>query len=96
MDQADIADQFITEHLERAVAAARGIRNRNHAPSTTHCLDCGDRIPEKRRKAIAGCNRCISCAEDHEKRQMNITVNRYSENSDNDLIEDVLLAESMQ
>jgi len=29
----------------------------------THCIDCGDPIPEARRKARPGCIRCIQCAE---------------------------------
>lgn len=27
----------------------------------TDCLDCGDEIPEARRKAQPGCHRCIEC-----------------------------------
>jgi phage/conjugal plasmid C-4 type zinc finger TraR family protein len=29
--------------------------------SLTHCIDCGDPIPEKRRLAIEGCLRCYEC-----------------------------------
>jgi phage/conjugal plasmid C-4 type zinc finger TraR family protein len=36
--------------------------------SLTHCTDCGNPIPEARRKAIAGVRLCLSCqeAEDRE------------------------------
>jgi phage/conjugal plasmid C-4 type zinc finger TraR family protein len=36
-------------------------------PSLTHCDDCGDKIPEARRKAIP-CTRCISCQEAYDSR----------------------------
>lgn len=30
------------------------------------CLECGEEIPEARRRAVPGCRRCISCQEEHE------------------------------
>ena len=41
----------------------------NHAAvSATHCRDCGEEIPERRRELVAGCQRCVSCASDIELR----------------------------
>lgn len=41
--------------------------NREPANYTgTDCLGCGEEIPEKRRQAVPGCTRCISCQEDFE------------------------------
>ncbi len=34
--------------------------------SLIHCLDCGDKIPENRRRAVKGCKYCITCQEDHD------------------------------
>jgi phage/conjugal plasmid C-4 type zinc finger TraR family protein len=31
------------------------------------CIDCGEAIPEKRRVAIAGCERCCECQEEFYK-----------------------------
>lgn len=31
------------------------------------CIDCGEEIPEKRRLAIEGCQRCRTCQEDYDK-----------------------------
>jgi len=47
-------------HLsENAIARVRaGLSTR---PSLSHCSDCGEEIPEARRKAIAGVTRCIDC-----------------------------------
>lgn len=30
-------------------------------PSATHCIDCDDPIPQARRDAAPGCDRCIDC-----------------------------------
>lgn len=30
-------------------------------PSLSHCLDCGEEIPEARQKAVPGVTRCIHC-----------------------------------
>ena len=67
MDQADIADQVITDNLERAIAAARGIRadSARFSLSSLYCIECGTQIPEKRKAAIPGCKRCVSCEEDY-------------------------------
>ena len=52
MDQADIADQVITDNLERAIAAARGIRvdTARFSLSTLYCIECGTQIPEKEKQ----------------------------------------------
>jgi phage/conjugal plasmid C-4 type zinc finger TraR family protein len=58
-DLADQADGLIEFQLELAIAAARGI------PATVqreYCADCGDEIPQARRKAVPGVTRCLSCA----------------------------------
>ncbi|MGO3911864.1 TraR/DksA C4-type zinc finger protein [Huaxiibacter chinensis] len=44
--------------------------NRN-AVSATHCVDCGDAIPELRRVNVPGCKRCASCQADEELRMKN-------------------------
>lgn len=55
------------EELQREAAIAR--HRINHAAvSATHCSDCGDEIPERRRDAVAGCQRCAECQEEAEER----------------------------
>jgi len=46
----------------QAIAAARQI---NSGESRSHCLDCEEPIPEKRRQYISGCF-CVSCAQERE------------------------------
>lgn len=54
-------------HLnENAIAA---IRNRiSTEPSLEECMDCGEVIPEARRRAVQGCLRCITCQAISERR----------------------------
>lgn len=49
-------------------AAIEKCRINHHAVSATHCCDCGEEISEQRREAVAGCQRCVSCASDIELR----------------------------
>jgi len=65
MDHADMADKDILEFLDRAISAARGLRVEANSPglNSIYCNDCGIEIPPARRAAVAGCKRCIDCAE---------------------------------
>lgn len=36
-------------------------------PGLTHCADCGNEIPEARRKAIAGVRLCVTCQEEEDR-----------------------------
>ena len=65
---AEIIDQANElEELQRVAVIAR--HRINHAAvSATHCGDYGDEIPERRREAVAGCQRCAECQEEEEER----------------------------
>ena len=65
-DEGDIAQ----EHYERFLEARLKEHKYSNAPrpplnlrggGKKKCIDCGDVIPEKRRKAASGCMRCIEC-----------------------------------
>lgn len=56
--------------LQREAAIAK-CRINHHAVSATHCCDCGEEIPEQRREAVAGCQRCADCQEEDELRGRN-------------------------
>ena len=45
--------------------AIHDVRERLPDPDKEYleCVDCGDEIPEARRKAIPGCPRCVACQE---------------------------------
>lgn len=59
----DRASELEELHREAALAAHR---DRPIGQSYSHCEDCGDEIPEKRRKAVPGCRRCIHCQQSYE------------------------------
>lgn len=59
------ANELTQQRIDMAVAAHRINHN---AVSATHCVDCGDPIPARRRAAVAGCQRCAECQEVAEER----------------------------
>ncbi len=44
--------------------------------SETHCVDCGEPIPERRRQAIAGVRTCIECQSARDARPVATGINR--------------------
>lgn len=60
------------EELERRVALQAqtnraGLVGKTAADSATECADCEEPIPEQRRVAIPGCQRCVECQAQREK-----------------------------
>ena len=43
---------------------------------TTHCIECGDEIPEARRKALPGAKTCIACQSGRDSRVVAAGINR--------------------
>lgn len=65
-DTLDAANELTQQRIEMAVAAHR----LNHsAVSATHCEECGDNLPEARRKAYPGCTMCVECQSNMELRK---------------------------
>lgn len=54
----DQANELAQQRIDMAIAAHRINRN---AVSATHCVDCGEAIPELRREKVPGCQRCADC-----------------------------------
>jgi phage/conjugal plasmid C-4 type zinc finger protein, TraR family len=67
MDDIDRANDHAQRELENAIAAARGVMPADRQ-SAQVCVECGEPIPEARRKAISGCRLCAWCAETLESR----------------------------
>ena len=42
----------------------------------THCLECGDEIPQARRRAMPRVRTCITCQSARDRRPMNTGFNR--------------------
>lgn len=68
MDIADKAAEI--EEMNRAQALAARSRIRA-APGSAECEDCGDPIPEARRRAYPSATRCTECQARHERHAKN-------------------------
>jgi phage/conjugal plasmid C-4 type zinc finger TraR family protein len=44
--------------------------------SETHCAECGEQIPEGRRRAVPGVRTCVECQSARDARQVTPGVNR--------------------
>lgn len=54
----DAANELAQQRIDMAIAAHRIDRN---AVSATHCIECGEDIPQARREAVPGCRTCADC-----------------------------------
>lgn len=61
----DQANELAERRLEMTI---QNMRINHAAVSATHCRDCGEEIPERRRELVAGCQRCADCQEEEELR----------------------------
>ncbi|EGT3581537.1 TPA: TraR/DksA family transcriptional regulator [Klebsiella oxytoca] len=61
----DQANELAQRRLELTI---QNMRINHNAVSATHCRDCGEKIPEQRREAVPGCQRCADCQEEEELR----------------------------
>ncbi len=61
----DQANELAERRLEMTI---QNMRINHAAVSATHCCDCVEEIPEQRREAVAGCQRCADCQEEEELR----------------------------
>jgi phage/conjugal plasmid C-4 type zinc finger TraR family protein len=65
LEEADMAQLLSVKANEDALAKFRASLPKG--PSLTHCEDCGEEIPEARRKAVMGCMMCIECQLFHDR-----------------------------
>ena len=56
-------DGAVQEQIDASVddAVARARSRIPRGESLTHCEDCGEEIPEARRRAVPGVRRCVRC-----------------------------------
>ncbi len=64
-------DGAVQEQIDAGVLDAVKLARRRlpHGESSTHCKECGNIIPDARRKAIPGVCLCIECQSELETRQ---------------------------
>ena len=64
-------DGAVNEQIEASIEDELKRMQARRAPigeSLTHCADCDEPIPERRRNAISGVKLCIACQAEREKR----------------------------
>ena len=59
IDRAEEAEDH--QRSDAITAIQQKQREQAQAGSLSHCMDCGNEIPEARRKAVKGVRRCIDC-----------------------------------
>jgi phage/conjugal plasmid C-4 type zinc finger TraR family protein len=67
MDDCDLANQYATTLHETALANQL-CKGKLLGESLEYCQDCGETIPEGRRKAVPGCVRCVTCETKFERK----------------------------
>ena len=68
-----VQDQ-IDDTVKDAILRARA--STPHGTSAEECDDCGEPIPEKRRKALPGVRTCVVCQTERDKAVTHSTINR--------------------
>lgn len=74
MDDADRASAI--EALERDSAIQRQRLRQPAGKGRAVCIDCGDEIPQPRRRAVPGVTRCAPCQCEEEQRHQHETLIR--------------------
>lgn len=65
MDDVDVVQLQEELFLQMAIDLHRG--RRPQGDSALECEDCGEVIPEDRRRAAQGCSRCLRCQQQFER-----------------------------
>jgi phage/conjugal plasmid C-4 type zinc finger TraR family protein len=71
-------DGAVLEQIEDTVVdGVLAARSRLPAgEGTTHCVECGDEIPEARRRALRGASTCVQCQSGRDRRVVIGGINR--------------------
>jgi len=67
-------EQQIEDSVKDAVAAARA--RMPAGEGETHCVECGEEIPARRRQALAGVRTCVACQAELDRAVAHSTINR--------------------
>ncbi|WP_170784428.1 DksA/TraR family C4-type zinc finger protein [Ruegeria lacuscaerulensis] len=62
-------DGAVSEQIEASISdelARMQAQKRPHCESLTHCAECEEPIPEKRRLALPGVKLCLDCQQDRD------------------------------
>jgi phage/conjugal plasmid C-4 type zinc finger TraR family protein len=68
MDDLDRAQGETTRHNNQALTEHRDMMS-NTGPGAEICEECGDPIPEERRRMARGCTHCTACQTEIDRRR---------------------------
>ena len=71
-------DGAVQDQIDDTVmdAVLRARANLPAGESETYCVECGEEIPEARRKILPGVRKCVACQSMEDRRPVNIGLNR--------------------
>ena len=61
VDRAGEWEQRVRDEALRAQAQRAGLAGKTLADSAEFCAVCGGAVPQARRRAVPGCQRCVAC-----------------------------------
>ncbi|MBS0504649.1 MAG: DksA/TraR family C4-type zinc finger protein [Proteobacteria bacterium] len=64
----------IDDSVTDAVLAARA--RMPAGEGTTHCIECGEEIPKRRREALPGVRTCVACQSGRDRQTVHSAINR--------------------
>lgn len=67
-------EQQIEDSVKHAIAAARA--RMPAGESETHCIECAEEIPPRRREALAGVRTWVTCQAERDRQVVHATINR--------------------
>ena len=67
-------EQQIEDSVKDAVAAARA--RMPAGEGETHCVECGEEIPARRRAALPGVRTCVACQAELDRAVVHAAINR--------------------
>jgi phage/conjugal plasmid C-4 type zinc finger TraR family protein len=70
-----VQDQ-IEDTVKEAVLAARERLAAGKGEGETHCVECGEQIPERRRRVMPGARTCVECQSSRDGRTAAAGINR--------------------
>jgi phage/conjugal plasmid C-4 type zinc finger TraR family protein len=69
-EEAEVAQILdITRNLAAVARVQEALALQRSQPSLEECEDCGEDIPDERRKIALGCTRCIHCQALYERKK---------------------------
>ena len=77
-----VPDQ-IRDSIEDEIKRARSCLPSGESPE--RCEECGDPIPEARRRALPGVRLCVACQEERDKEQNAVSLYNRKANKDSQL-----------